>query len=161
MAAATTNVKRTLTAPLRHEIVRALPERPFALRFWDDTVVAGTSADAPEFHAQSPAAIAHFLRSPGELGLGRAYVAGDLDGRRPRRRLRGGRRMEPPAISVADRVRLMAAAVPAAAPAASRRLPSIELNLDGERHTALATPRPFATTTTSATSSSRSSSMNR
>jgi hypothetical protein len=69
---------RALTRPLRREIARALPERPFALRFWDGTVLPATADGAPEFHARTPAALTHFLRSPGELGLGRAYVQGDL-----------------------------------------------------------------------------------
>ena len=66
------------TGPLRREIAQALPERPFHLRFWDDTTVPATTDGAPEFHVRSPTAIAHFVRSPGELGLGRAYVAGEL-----------------------------------------------------------------------------------
>jgi len=131
----TTSLRRSLTLPLRHEIVRTLPQRPFSLRFWDGTVVPATTADAPEFHAQSPAAIAHFLRSPGELGLGRAYVAGELTVDDLDAAFAVVDDWEPPPISVADRLRLMAAAVPAAAAGGIPRSPSIELNLGGERHT--------------------------
>jgi cyclopropane-fatty-acyl-phospholipid synthase len=130
-----TTLKRALTVPLRREITRALPERPFALRFWDGTVVPATTADAPEFHARSPAAIAQFLRSPGELGLGRAYVKGhlavdDLDAA-----FVVVDEWEPPALGVVDRLRLMAVAVPAAGASGLPRAPSLELNLGGERHT--------------------------
>jgi cyclopropane-fatty-acyl-phospholipid synthase len=127
---------RALTRPLRSEIARALPERPFTLRFWDGSVVEATVDGAPEFHARSPAALTHFLRSPGELGLGRAYVQGDLvtddldaafdvvDG------------WEPPAVATVDRIRLTAAAVAAAGWAGLPRMPAIELILKGERHSA-------------------------
>lgn len=57
--------KRALTLPLRRELVRAFPERPFALRFWDGSVVPATVGGSPEFHARSPAALGHFVRAPG------------------------------------------------------------------------------------------------
>jgi hypothetical protein len=62
--------RRVLTRPLRRELVRALPERPFALRFWDGSVVPATIGGAPEFHARSPAAIGHFLPRPQRAGPG-------------------------------------------------------------------------------------------
>jgi cyclopropane-fatty-acyl-phospholipid synthase len=127
---------RALTRPLRREIVRALPERPFALRFWDGSVVPATAKGAPEFHARSPAALAHFLRAPGELGLGRAYVEGDLvtDDLDAAFEVVDG--WEPPTITVADRARLTLAAVAAAGRAGIPRMPSLELILKGERHSA-------------------------
>jgi cyclopropane-fatty-acyl-phospholipid synthase len=74
------NGRRTLrTRPLRAALARALPERPFAIRFWDGATVPATEPDAPTFEVRSPQAISHVLRSPGELGLGRAYVLGLLD----------------------------------------------------------------------------------
>jgi cyclopropane-fatty-acyl-phospholipid synthase len=63
---------------LARELERAMPERPFAVEFWDGSRVPGTR-EGPTFSVRSPAAVARALRSPGELGLGRAYVAGDLD----------------------------------------------------------------------------------
>ncbi|MEA2157103.1 MAG: cyclopropane-fatty-acyl-phospholipid synthase [Solirubrobacteraceae bacterium] len=125
-----------LTRPLRREIARALPERPFALRFWDGSVVPATVANAPVFHARTPAALAHFLRSPGELGLGRAYVQGDLvtDDLDAAFEVVDG--WEPPAVTVSERVRLTLAAVAAAGWAGIPRMPSIELILKGERHSA-------------------------
>ena len=67
------------TAPLRHELESALPRRPFSIRFWDGTEVPATDPGSPTFTFHSPRAFAHVLRAPGELGLGRAYVAGLLD----------------------------------------------------------------------------------
>jgi cyclopropane-fatty-acyl-phospholipid synthase len=127
---------RALTRPLRREIARALPERPFSLRFWDGSVVPATVAGAPEFHARSPAALTHFLRSPGELGLGRAYVRGDLvtDDLDAAFEVVDG--WEPPAVAIVDRIRLTAAAIAAAGWAGIPRMPAIELILKGERHSA-------------------------
>src|SRR4051794_37643072 len=65
-------------AALRVELERAFPERPFAVRFWDGSEVPATG-EGPTFLVSSPAAIAHLLRAPGELGLARAYVQGLLD----------------------------------------------------------------------------------
>ena len=107
----TTRIQRGLTLPLRRELARALPQRPFALRFWEGSVVPATLADAPEFRVESAKAVGHFLRAPDELGLGRAYVTGDLS----TDDLDGAFEIvdgwEPPEIGVADRVRLMLAAL--------------------------------------------------
>jgi cyclopropane-fatty-acyl-phospholipid synthase len=123
------------TRPLRHEIARTLPERPFHLRFWDDSVVPATTGTAPEFYVRSPTAIAHFVRSPGELGLGRAYVAGlvtvdDLDAA-----FMVVDDWEPPPILPRARIRLTLAALAAAGLAGIPRRPALELRLAGRRHT--------------------------
>jgi cyclopropane-fatty-acyl-phospholipid synthase len=132
--ATVTQTRRGLTLALRRELVRALPRRPFALRFWDGSFVAATVDDAPEFHVQRPAAIAQFLRAPSELGLGRAYVAGDLTTDDLDAAFAIVDSWEPPPVPVADRIRLMLAALPAAAAGGLPRMPSIELILRGERH---------------------------
>jgi cyclopropane-fatty-acyl-phospholipid synthase len=129
-------VRRVLTRPLRRELVRVLPERPFALRFWDGSVVPATIGDAPEFHARSPAAIGHFLRAPSELGLGRAYVAGDLEVDDLDAAFLVVDDWQAPPVALGDRVRLMLAAVAAAGAGGLPRVPSIELILDGQRHSA-------------------------
>jgi cyclopropane-fatty-acyl-phospholipid synthase len=129
-------VRGALTAPLRRALVRALPERPFALRFWDGTTVPATVAGGPEFIAHRPAALAHFLRAPNELGLGRAYVAGDLAADDLDAAFEIVDDWEPPPIALADRVRLMLAAAIAASAGGIPRVPSIELILRGERHSA-------------------------
>jgi cyclopropane-fatty-acyl-phospholipid synthase len=67
------------TAPLRRELEATLPARPFSLAFWDGTRLGSTTGDGPTFHVRSPEALAHALRAPGQLGIGRAYVAGELD----------------------------------------------------------------------------------
>jgi cyclopropane-fatty-acyl-phospholipid synthase len=60
------------TAQLRYELETALPARPFTIRFWDGTSVRATGGGSPTFTIYSPGALAHVLRAPGELGLGRA-----------------------------------------------------------------------------------------
>jgi cyclopropane-fatty-acyl-phospholipid synthase len=67
------------TAPLRRELAAALAERPFAIRFWDGTALPATVVGAPTFIVASPQALAHVIRAPGELGIGRAYAQGLLD----------------------------------------------------------------------------------
>ena len=64
--------------PLRRGIARALPERPFNVRFWDGGEIAATVSPAPTFFVERPAALAHCLRAPSALGLFRAYVDGSL-----------------------------------------------------------------------------------
>ena len=125
-----------LTRPLRREIARVLPERPFALRFWDGSVVPATVEGSPEFHARTPAALTHFLRTPGELGLGRAYVLGDLVADDLDAAFEVVDGWEPPAVAASDRLRLTLAAVAAAGWAGIPRMPAIELVLKGERHSA-------------------------
>src|SRR5688500_12126336 len=64
----------------RRELARALPDRPFAIELWDGSRLDQTSGSGgPLFRVRSPRAVAHMLRAPGQLGLGRAYVAGDLE----------------------------------------------------------------------------------
>ena len=67
------------TAPLRREIEARIPERPFTVEFWDGTRLPSTAGDGPTFFVRSPRAAAHVLRAPGQLGLGRAYVSGEIE----------------------------------------------------------------------------------
>src|SRR3981081_2980501 len=67
------------TGPLRRRLARTLPSRPFTVRFWDGTLLPATNGDGAIFTVRSPAAVAHALRAPGQLGIGRAYVAGLLE----------------------------------------------------------------------------------
>lgn len=64
---------------LREELATALPHRPFTIAFWDGSELASTTGDGPTITARSPRAIAYLLSAPGELGLGRAYVSGELE----------------------------------------------------------------------------------
>src|SRR6185295_4868700 len=67
------------TEPLRRELATTLPDRPFTITFWDGTELPATNGGGPALHVRSPAALAHALRAPGQLGIGRAYVSGELD----------------------------------------------------------------------------------
>ena len=94
-----------------------------------------TESPAPTFTLRSPSALAHVLRAPGELGVGRAYVAGalevdDLDGA-----VRVVDSFEPPPISLAQKLRLAGALVQACGLTIPPRAPKTELRLRGERHT--------------------------
>jgi cyclopropane-fatty-acyl-phospholipid synthase len=123
------------TAPLRRELVAALPQRPFAVRFWDGTEVPATDAGAPTFAFRSPEALAHVIRAPGELGLGRAYVLGLVETDDIEKSLQVVDTFEPPRLSVGQMARLGAAVVRACGLARPPRRPASELRLRGERHT--------------------------
>jgi cyclopropane-fatty-acyl-phospholipid synthase len=109
-----------------------MPDRPFALRFWDGGELPATR-DGPTLRFRSQDAIAHALRAPGELGLGRAYVRGDLevDDLDALVALLG--RWKPPPLGLSGRLRLGLAALRAAG---LRRPspPAAELRPRGARH---------------------------
>ena len=68
------------TEPLVKEIERAFPERPFTIELWDGSKVPATNGGGgPTFRARSEDALAYAVASPGQLGLGRAYVAGEIE----------------------------------------------------------------------------------
>ena len=123
------------TAPLREAVADALPRRPFGLRFWDGSDVPATEPDSPTLTFNTPQALAHVLRAPGELGLGRAYVAGmievdDLEGA-----LRMVDTFEPPPLSLRQRAELAVAVLRACGVVAPPPIPKAELRLRGARHT--------------------------
>jgi cyclopropane-fatty-acyl-phospholipid synthase len=123
------------TAPLRRALTATLPRRPFGLRFWDGTEVTATEPGSPTLTLTTPQALAHALRAPGELGLGRAYVAGmievdDLDGA-----LRMVDTFEPPPLSIRERAELAMAVIRACGLVAPPPVPKAELRLRGARHT--------------------------
>jgi cyclopropane-fatty-acyl-phospholipid synthase len=122
--------------PLGHELQRVFPSRPFRVRFWDGTEVAATEDGAPTFFVRHPNALAHFISSPGTLGLGRAYVDGslgvdDLDGA-----FRVVDEWQAPPLGRSDRVRLALALAAAAAPGGLPHRPGLELILRGQLHSA-------------------------
>jgi cyclopropane-fatty-acyl-phospholipid synthase len=123
------------TAPLRRALTATLPRRPFGLRFWDGTEVAATEPGSPTLTFTTPRALAHALRAPGELGLGRAYVAGmievdDLEGA-----LRTVDTFEPPPLSLRQRAELALAVIRACGLVLPPPPPKAELRLRGARHT--------------------------
>ncbi len=105
------------------------------MRFWDGGYVEATSSGAPSFFVRRPSAMSQFLRSPGTLGLGRAYVEGSLDVNDLDAAFIVVDEWEPPRLSLADRARLGLAVAVAALPGGLPHRPSLELILRGERHT--------------------------
>jgi cyclopropane-fatty-acyl-phospholipid synthase len=124
-----------LSAPFCRELARVIPERPFALQFWDGSVLPATEPSAPTFYVRRASALAHALRSPGPFGLGRAYVEGSLDCDDLDAAFIVVDDWVPPAISGKDKLRLLSTLALAALPAGIPRRPSSELILTGERHT--------------------------
>ena len=123
------------TAALRGQLQQALPERPFALRFWDGTSVAATVPGAPTFTIHSPKALAHVLRAPGELGIGRAYAQGLIEADDIEGALRLIDSYEAPRLGPGQIARLAAALVRATGLTLPPGRPATELRLKGERHT--------------------------
>jgi cyclopropane-fatty-acyl-phospholipid synthase len=122
-------------APLREELQRALPERPFAVTFWDGSTLPSTNgASLTTFRVKSPAALAHALRAPGQLGLGRAYVSGalDVDDLDATLELLDG--WKPPALDARQKARLVAAALRSTGLIAPPKPPTAELIPQGRRH---------------------------
>jgi cyclopropane-fatty-acyl-phospholipid synthase len=124
----------TTTAPLRRAIERHIPDRPFTIDFWDGSTVPATRRGGPVLSIRSPRAVAHLLRAPGQLGLGRAYVSGDLevDDLDALNDVIYG--WSPPPLSGRKRLRLMTAAAAGAAGRLPSRRPSAEHRPKGSLH---------------------------
>jgi cyclopropane-fatty-acyl-phospholipid synthase len=122
------------TALLRREIDARIPERPFAVEFWDGTRLPSTTGDGPIFSVRSPRAAAHVLRAPGQLGLGRAYVSGEIevDDMDAVIALLDG--WQPPSLEGADKRALLLGAVRAAGVTKPPPRPQAELRPSGRRH---------------------------
>ncbi|HEX3736793.1 MAG TPA: cyclopropane-fatty-acyl-phospholipid synthase family protein [Solirubrobacterales bacterium] len=122
------------TVPLRREIAARIPDRPFTVRFWDGTSLPATAGDGPTFTVRSPRAAAHALRAPGQLGLGRAYVSGELevDDIDAVIALLDG--WQPPALDGTDKRALLLGAVRAAGLTMPPPRPAAELVPTGRRH---------------------------
>jgi cyclopropane-fatty-acyl-phospholipid synthase len=119
---------------MRRALAKTLTDRPFEVGFWDGTVLAATEPDAPRFIVRSPTAATRVLAAPGQLGIGRAYVAGDLDVSDLDAALAVATQWEPPPLSMTDRARLIAAAAAASGPQLPPPAPGSELRLSGVRH---------------------------
>jgi cyclopropane-fatty-acyl-phospholipid synthase len=122
------------TQPLRRELASALPDRPFALRFWDGSELAPTTPGGPVFTVRSPAAVAHLLRAPGQLGLGRAYAAGELEADDLDKVIGLLDTFKAPPIETATRLRLTLAAARACGLMKPPPIPASELRPRGRRH---------------------------
>jgi cyclopropane-fatty-acyl-phospholipid synthase len=129
------------TEPLRRELAMALPYRAFTVRFWDGTELSPTTSaqngdgpTGPTFTVRSPTAVAHVLRAPGELGLGRAYVAGELEVDDLDRVIDLIDDFQEPQIDRAARARLVLAAIRACGLTRPPRAPKGELKPRGRSH---------------------------
>ena len=123
------------TAPLRREIETRLPERPFTIEFWDGSSLPSTSEnDGPTFRVRSPKALAHALRAPGQLGLGRAYVSGEIEVDDIDAVIRVLDGWQPPSLDGADQRALMLGAVRAMGLTMPPKRPASELRPSGKRH---------------------------
>jgi cyclopropane-fatty-acyl-phospholipid synthase len=125
----------TATAPLREILGEALPERPFRIELWDGSELPNTvNGSGPVFTVHSPLALSHILRAPGQLGLGRAYVAGAITVDDVDDALDLLDTYKPPPIDKRTLARLAAAAVRAGALRGIPRMPTAELVPKGRRH---------------------------
>jgi cyclopropane-fatty-acyl-phospholipid synthase len=122
------------TAPLRREIETRLPERPFTIEFWDGSKVSSTSENGPVFSVRSPRAAAHVLRAPGQLGLGRAYVSGELEVDDVDAVIGVLDSWQPPSLDAADKRALLLGAVRATGLTLPPKRPAAELRPSGRRH---------------------------
>jgi len=122
------------TAPLRRELGLAFPARPFDVEFWDGSRLPSTDGEGPTFRLRSPTALAHMLRAPGQLGLGRAYVAGELEVDDLDAVLPLLDSWHPATPDLATRARLAVAAARACGPMVPPRAPTAELRPRGRRH---------------------------
>jgi cyclopropane-fatty-acyl-phospholipid synthase len=121
------------TAPLRSALAEALPERPFSVGFWDGSEVPGT-APGPRFTVRSPRAVAHALYAPGQLGLGRSYVSGELDVDDIDAVIDLLQTWKPPSLDRAAKARLALAAARAMGLERPPERPQSELVPRGRRH---------------------------
>jgi cyclopropane-fatty-acyl-phospholipid synthase len=123
------------TRPFIDELERALPSRPFSVEFWDGSRLASTNGGGPTFSVRSPQAIAHVLRAPGQLGLGRAYVSGELTVNDLDEVLELLDSWEPPPLDRRAQARLALGAVRASGLIRPPAVPKAELRPRGRRHT--------------------------
>jgi cyclopropane-fatty-acyl-phospholipid synthase len=123
------------TERLRREIDRSIPSRPFTVEFWDGTKLSQTEGEGgPTFFVRSPRAAAHVLRAPGQLGLGRAYVSGEIEVDDMDAVIELLDSWKPPALEGAEKRRLLGGAVRAAGITTPPPLPKSELRPSGRRH---------------------------
>lgn len=122
-------------APLREELARALPDRPFEVVFWDGSTLPATNGTSlTTFRVKSPLALAHALRAPGQLGIGRAYVSGALEPDDIDAAIQVLDQWKPPALDTKAKLKLAAAAIKSTGLMAPPKPPQAELIPQGRRH---------------------------
>jgi cyclopropane-fatty-acyl-phospholipid synthase len=123
------------TAPLREALAEALPDRPFRIELWDGTSLPATNGGGgPTFTVRSQRALAHALRAPDQLGLGRAYVAGDIEVDDIDLVLELLDGWKPPPLDLRTKATLAAAAARATGLTMPPKAPAAELRPVGRRH---------------------------
>jgi cyclopropane-fatty-acyl-phospholipid synthase len=122
------------TGPLRRQLARQLPSRPFAVRFWDGTLLPATDGEGAIFTVRSPTAVACALGAPGQLGIGRAYVAGLLEVDDLDAALDLLASWQPAPLRRSGRARLALAALRACGVTLPPAVPAVELRPCGRRH---------------------------
>ncbi|MFL5894165.1 MAG: class I SAM-dependent methyltransferase [Thermoleophilaceae bacterium] len=122
--------------PLVDAVERTFPDRPFKVEFWDGTSLPATNGGGgPTFRLRSKRALGHVLRAPGQLGVGRAYVTGDIEVDDLSAAMRVVDSWKPPSLSAREKAALLVAAVKAAGITRPPKAPAAELRLSGRRHT--------------------------
>jgi cyclopropane-fatty-acyl-phospholipid synthase len=119
---------------LRRELATRVPDRPFTVKFWDGTELPATADGGPTFTIRSPRAAAHALRAPGQLGLGRAYVSGELEVDDIDAVIGVLDGWQPPSLDGADKRALALGAIRAAGLTMPPPRPAAELVPSGRRH---------------------------
>lgn len=134
-----TQTAATVLTPLARRVDRrVLSGRSFSVRLWDGSELPPPDKRRPQLTitARNPRALAHVVREPNQLGLGRAWVAGDLDVEGDLEHvLRVGEGVNDMALGVRDRLAAIHAgwrlgALTARAP----EVPHAEARLRGRRH---------------------------
>ena len=126
---------------LRPLVLGLLGELPIRIEFWDGSGLGPSGSTT--LQVRSPDAIRRILWAPGELGVGRAFVAGDIDFRgdifeliaalRPAGlRLRHATRALPAAVAAARRLGLVAGPLPAPVEEARPHFPRHSKRRDAE-----------------------------
>src|SRR3954462_9266237 len=125
------------TEPLVKEIERAFPERPFTIELWDGSKVPSTDTNGggPTFRARSADALAYAVAAPGQLGLGRAYVSGEIEIDDMEGVIALLNEWKPPPVGAAAKARLIAAGLRAAGVRPPPPPPKAEMHLRGRKHT--------------------------
>jgi cyclopropane-fatty-acyl-phospholipid synthase len=96
--------------------------------------VLPSTGGGPTFWLRSPQALGHVLRSPGQLGMGRAYVSGAIDVDSIDAALELLDTWNAPPLVVRAQAKIAAAAVRAGALRSVPRVPDAELRPRGRRH---------------------------
>src|SRR5262249_18444 len=122
------------TKPLLDEIERNFPERPFTIELWDGSRLPSTNGGGPPFKARSQDALAYAIAAPGQLGLGRAYVSGELEVSDMDEVIGLLNTWDPPSVGSVAKAKLMTAALRAGAARRPPPPPKAELHLRGQKH---------------------------